>query len=64
MIYHIALNYGPGVYFLPAIFPQATKQDRSLLVENLCAIYNVTLAMNSNGSRLHMKHYTICYSVL
>ena len=27
-VYRIALNYGPAIYFFPAIFTQATKQDR------------------------------------
>ena len=39
--YCIALNYGPDVYFFPAIFNQATKQDRCLLVEDSCAVYNL-----------------------
>ena len=40
-IYHIASNYGPDVYFFPAIFNQATKQDRRLLWEETRAVYNL-----------------------
>ena len=40
-IYRIASNYGPGVYFYPVIFNQATKQDRHLLSEETCAVYNL-----------------------
>ena len=39
--YRIASNYGPGVYFFPAIFNQATTQDRCLLSEETRAIYNL-----------------------
>ena len=39
--YHISLNNGPGVYFFPAIFTQATKQGRCLLVEDSHAVYNL-----------------------
>ena len=39
--YCIASNYGPGVYFFPAILNQATKQDRWLLSEETCAVYNL-----------------------
>ena len=39
--YRIASNYGPDVYFFPAIFNQATKQDRRLLSEETCAVYNL-----------------------
>ena len=31
----------PGVYFFPAIFNQATKQDRQLLWEETRAVYNL-----------------------
>ena len=31
--YRIASNYGPGIYFFPGIFNQATKRDRHLLSE-------------------------------
>ena len=40
-IYHIASNYGPGVYFFPAIFNQAIKQERRLLSDETCAVYNL-----------------------
>ena len=40
-IYCIASNYGPGVYFFPAIFNQTTKQDRRLLLEETRAVYNL-----------------------
>ena len=40
-IYHIASNYGLGVYFFPAIFNQATKQDRCFLSEETRAVYNL-----------------------
>ena len=40
-IYRIALNYGPGIYFFPLIFNQATKQDRRLLSEETRAVYNL-----------------------
>ena len=40
-IYRIASNYGPGVYFFPAIFNQATKWDRRLLSEETHAVYNL-----------------------
>ena len=50
-IYHIALNYGPGVYFFSAIFIQTTKRDKRSLVEDSHAIYNsVMLVINSDGS--------------
>ena len=41
MIYRIALNYGLGVYFFPAIINQATKSDTHLLSEETCAVYNL-----------------------
>ena len=40
-MYRIASNYGPGVYFFPAIFNQATKRDRRLLSEETRAVYNL-----------------------
>ena len=40
-MYRIASNYGPGVYFFPAIFNLATKQDRPLLSEETHAVYNL-----------------------
>ena len=40
-IYRIALNYGPGIYFFPAIFNLVTKWDRWLLLEEKRAIYNL-----------------------
>ena len=39
--YRIASNHGPGVYFFPAIFNQAIKQDRQLLSEETHAVYNL-----------------------
>ena len=36
--YHIALNYSLGVYFFLAIFIQAAKRDRYLLVEDSHAV--------------------------
>ena len=41
IIYRIALNYGPSVYFFPASFNQATKQDRCLLSKETRAVYNL-----------------------
>ena len=29
--YRVAANYGPGIYFFPTIFNQATKRDKLLL---------------------------------
>ena len=40
-IYRIASSYGPGIYFFPANFNQATKQDRRLLSEETLAVYNL-----------------------
>ena len=39
--YRIASNYGPGIYFFPAIFNQATERDRRLLLEETHAVYNL-----------------------
>ena len=39
--YRIASNYGPSIYFFPAIFNQATKRDRRLLSEEAHAVYNL-----------------------
>ena len=39
--YRIASNYSPGVYFFPAIFNQATKRDRQLLLEETRAVYDL-----------------------
>ena len=39
--YRIAPNYSPGVYFFPAIFNQATKRYKYLLVEDSHAVYNL-----------------------
>ena len=39
-IYRIASNYGPGIYFFPVNFNQATKRDRRLLPEETRAVYN------------------------
>ena len=36
--YHISLNIGPGIYFLPASFDQALKRGRRL---NGAGVYNV-----------------------
>ena len=41
LAYRIASNYGPGVYFFPAIFNQATKRDRQLLWKETRAVYNL-----------------------
>ena len=41
LIYHIASNYGQGIYFFPVIFNQPTKQDRKLLSEEICTVYNL-----------------------
>ena len=41
MVCRIALNYGPDVYFFPAIFNQATKQNKWLVLEETCAVYNI-----------------------
>ena len=40
MIYYIASNYGPGIYFFPVIFHPGLniKEDRHLLVEHLRAV--------------------------
>ena len=38
--YHIASNYGPGVYFFPTILTQPLN-DWDSLVEDLCVIYNI-----------------------
>ena len=40
-LYCIALNYSLGIDFFPAIFNQTTKQDRRLLLEETCAVYNL-----------------------
>ena len=39
--HRIASNYGPGVYFFPAIFNQATKRGGRLLSEETRAVYNL-----------------------
>ena len=65
-IYRIASNYGPGVYFFPAIFNQATKQDSCLLLEEARAVYywKKHVLFIISGSWWRIKHYTMHFIML
>ena len=59
------LELRPGHLSFPTIFNQATKWDRRLFLEVTSAVYiSLMLAMNSNGSWWHVKHYTMYFNML